>query len=140
MNGQRISLIYFYLISTISIVLLVIGIYHLVTFAINAISYDKYPLRYAGGEDCEYLYGKYPRGVDVVTVAPNGSTTPGGTVIPSPSPEEMEREKKACQKRIEAERKQNFIEDIRNAVVFTLMGTVLFALHFPLALKKAKDK
>ena len=134
MWGQRISLIYFYLISVISIILLVIGIYHLVTFTLNLTMYDKYPTRWGGVEEqCENNY--YPPRVlkQQIDIPPQ--------LEASPSAIDIEKQKQLCLKNLERERKLHMIENLKNTITFTLTGAILFGLHFPVALRKSgKEK
>lgn len=127
MIGKLITLIYFYLISAISIILIIIGIYSTVTFALNTTQYETYPLRYFS-EDCDNAY--------LMKVAPPG--TNGNES--STSAQEQERFKKECLTRQELQRKQNRIEDLRNSIVFTVVGLVLFIIHFPTARRIAQEK
>lgn len=129
--GRLISLIYFYLVSVIGIILLIIGLYNAVSFGVNSIVYDKYPLRYAGNEDCSYLTQS--------TVPAKPITPPDGTTA-SVSASEQEQQKAACERRVEAERKQHQVDDIKNGIYFTLIGIILLALHFPVALRRSAEK
>ena len=128
------GLIYFYLVSVIALILLVIGIHSSVTFVLNITQYNQYPPRYIG-EDCESIsspYYKSPYGPVAVDIAtPNQATL---------SAQEKGELKKQCETRVDFERKQHKLEDIRNAIVFTLVGAVLFLIHFPQARKLSKEK
>lgn len=125
MNGRIISIIYFYLISAISIILLVIGTYNTITFIVNSTFYDKYPLPYT--DQCEF----YPA-PEKTTPLPSGEN-------PQIQTEQLKQQQDACQKRIEDERQKRKVEDIKNAITFLLIGGVLFGLHFPLALKRSNS-
>jgi hypothetical protein len=129
--GKLISLIYFYLVSIIGIILLIIGLYNAVSFAVNSTLYDKYPLRYAGNEDCSYITRDF-------TSQPK--PLPADPSMASPSADQVEEQKAACERRVEAERKQHQVDDIKNGIYFTLIGIILLALHFPVALKKSAEK
>jgi len=127
MSGKTIATIYFYLISAASLALIVIGIFNIVNFIINSTQYDKYPLRYPQGS-CEvypYKFGPYPA-IDV-------RGTPA-----TPSAEEMEKQKQSCLLQEEVERKQHRIDDLKNSITFSLVGLVLFSIHFSLARKQSK--
>lgn len=128
MSGKTIATIYFYLISAASLMLIVIGIFSAVTFLINITQYDKYPLRYSQGS-CEMYPSKYGGGpypaVDARGVAATASA------------EEVEKQKQVCIAAEEAERKQHKLDDIKNSVMFTLVGIILFSIHFPLARKQS---
>ena len=127
--GKLISLIYFYLVSIIGIILLIIGLYNLVSFGVNSVLYEKYPLRYAGNEDCSYI----TRDFTPKEVAMTDS-------LASVSAEERDAQKEACEKRVEAERKQHQVDDIKNGIYFTIIGILLLALHFPVALRRSAEK
>ena len=127
MSGKTIATIYFYLISAASLALIVIGIFNTVNFFINITQYDKYPLRYSQG-DCEGGFG-YPMPYKIM---------PTDGIEATPSAQDLEKQKQVCQKQQEQDRKQHKIEDVRNAITFTLVGLVLFSIHFPLARKQSK--
>lgn len=127
MSGKTIATIYFYVISAASLALIVIGIFNIVNFGINITQYDKYPLRYPQGncENYPYKFGPYPA-IDV-----RGMPA-------TPSAQELEQQKQACLKQDMALSKQQKIDDLKNAITFTLVGSVLFLIHFPLARKQTK--
>lgn len=127
MNGKTIATTYFYLISTASVALIVIGIFNGINYTINKTQFAKYPPRWGGLPlDCEsrYKYGPYP--VDI--------TVP----VPTPDPERELREKELCEKQQNQEAKQHEIDDIKNTLSFTVIGSLLFLIHFPLARKSSK--
>ncbi len=128
MSGRTIATIYFYLVSAASLALIVIGIFNAVNFLINSTQYEKYPLKYPQGscDNFPYKFGPYPamevRGVPA-----------------TPSAKEQEQQKEACLKQEDALSKQQKIDDLKNAITFTLVGLVLFLIHFPNARKFSKD-
>src|SRR3989344_6164794 len=128
MSGKTIATIYFYVISAASLALIVIGIFNGVNFLINSTLYDKYPLKYPQGscESYPYKFGPYP------AMDARGE-------VGTPSAEELKKQKQACLKQENALSKQQKIDDLRNAVTFTLVGTVLFLIHFPLARKQSNS-
>lgn len=128
MPGKLIALIYFYLISAVSIGLLIFGVFSIGNLVINLTQYDKYPLKY-GIEQCDFL-SKYP--VPMVRVMPG---PPEGQEFATPSAQQLEDDKRKCLEQAEYERKQHKLDDIKNAVLFTLIGAVLFLIHYPLARK-----
>ncbi len=133
MVGRLIGLIYFYLVSVIALILLVIGIHSSVTFVLNITQYDQYPPRYIG-EDCGSIYSPFYKGpYGAVEVFPGSNPA-------TPSADEKAELKKQCETRVDFERKQHKLEDIRNAIVFTLVGAVLFLIHFPQARKLSQEK
>lgn len=137
MSGRLIATIYFYVISAGSLILIVIGIFNIVNFIINSTQYDKYPTRYFGpAGSCEsvpYKYGAYQVPVDIRGVPATPSANPGT----GPSAEELEKQKKECLGQEELDRKQHRIDDMKNAITFTMVGIVLFIIHFPLARKQS---
>ena len=129
MSGKTISIIYFYLVSIIGLVLLVIGIFHAVTFGVNNFVYDKYPLRYGGLDRCEEGYDiTKPTRIDIPQM------------VATPSAQEIERQKKLCLQNQEIERQQHKVDDIKNALTFILVGALLFGIHFPIALRRSREK
>lgn len=125
MSGKIIATIYFYLISAVSLFLIVLGIFATVTFIINMTQYEKYPLRYPQ-MDCELGYG-YSNPMPVRDF-----------VETTPSAQEIEKQTQACIRQQDEERKQHKVEDIKDAITFSLVGIILFAIHFPLARKQLK--
>lgn len=128
MSGKTIATIYFYLISAASLALIVIGIFNSVNFVINSTQYDKYPLRYPQGSCEGYPYkfgGPYPAMMDARGLPA------------TPSAQETEKQKQDCLKQEDAQSKQQKIDDLKNAITFTLVGSILFLIHFPLARKQA---
>lgn len=125
MSGKTIATIYFYLVSAASLALIVIGVFHTVNFVINSTQYEKYPLRWGPEVDCEtegyYRYGPIPEKITPAT----------------PSAKELEKQKELCVKQQEEERVRHKVDDIKNAATFTLIGVILFAIHFPLARRQS---
>jgi len=129
MSGKTIATIYFYIISAASLALIVIGIFNTVNFGINTTFYDKYPSRYGPSGNCEnypFKYGAYPalevRGVPA-----------------TPSAQELDKQKQLCLSQEEMESKQHKVDDIKNAITFTIVGLILFGIHFPLARKQSSS-
>ena len=130
MSGKTIATIYFYVISAASLALIVIGIFNAVNFGINVTQYDKYPLRYntpGGCENSPYKYGGPYPAVDI-----RGE-------VATPSAQELEKQKQLCLAQEEFDRKSHKVEDIKNSITFSLIGLVLFLIHFPLARKQSKN-
>lgn len=128
MSGKLIATIYFYIISAASLTLIVIGVFNAVNFGINITQYEKYPLRYPQGscENYPYKFGPYP--------AMDMRGFPA-----TPSAEELEKQKQECLKQEDALSKQQKIDDLKNAITFSLVGSILFLIHFPLARKQSKS-
>lgn len=131
MNGRVISVIYFYLVSIIGIILLIIGTHNAVTFAVNSTQFEKYPLQWGGGEDrCSYPM-----------MMPENKSAPSN--IPQPTDQDkksIEEQKKSCLASLESERKLHKVNNLKDAITFTLFGVILFGSHFPLALRRSKEK
>src|ERR1043165_9064861 len=127
MSAKLIGVIYLYLVSAASLALLVTGIFHGVTLFVNLTQYDQYPTRY-GTDTCDQ--GKYPipAGYSAPMAPP---TLPNAT----PSPQEIEDSKRICQIQVEKDRHDHKVQDIKDTLTFTLIGALLFGIHFPLARK-----
>ncbi|MDO8618460.1 MAG: hypothetical protein Q7R49_00785 [Candidatus Daviesbacteria bacterium] len=127
MSGKTISTIYFYIVSAASLVLIIIGIFNAINFTINSTQYDEYPLLYPQGSCEAYPYkfgGPYP----VVT---DGSA-------PNQSAADLAQQKQECLKQESMQRKQHMLEDMKNSIAFTIIGLILFSIHFPLARRQSK--
>jgi thiol:disulfide interchange protein len=131
MTGKHIAIIYFYLISTISIILMVIGIFNTVGFILNTTQYDEYPIPYRF-DDCENPGMFYPERSMRAPLDPTVAQA-------SMSAEEMQKQKVRCERQLEQERKQRKLDDIKNAFTFTFVGVALFLIHFPQARKMSKE-
>ncbi len=129
MSGKIIATIYFYVLSAAAILLMVIGVFNAVNFGVNSTMYDKYPLRYSQGS-CEFYPEKYGGSIPArIGLEPNAT----------PSAEESARQKSICIEMEEKERVQHRIDDLKNAITFTLVGVLLFVIHFPQAKKFSKS-
>ena len=128
MSAKHIALIYFYIISAAALALIVTGIFQSVNYVVNITQYQQYPVGYRE-TDCETSPYQYAKPMAV----------PEGVPAPTPTAQEIEKQKKNCEKQLARERKQQQLDDLKNAVTFSLVGTVLFAIHFPLALKRSKE-
>ncbi len=129
MSGKTIATIYFYLISAVSLFLIVIGIFSVVTFIINSTEYDKYPLRYTQ-PDCEFSFNNYPYPAKPMSLDEKSSTS---------SAQDLAKQKQFCLNQQEIDRKQHRIEDLKNSLAFSLIGIVLFLIHFPQARKHSRS-
>lgn len=129
MSGKQISLIYFYLVSAASLALIVVGIFNTVNFLANNFFYDEYPLRYQI-VDCR---GNYPY--------KGPAPVPGGADFfpATPSAAEQQESQKNCEEQLALQRKQQKVDDIKSAVTFSLVGVILFGLHFTQARKHSKS-
>lgn len=125
MSGKTIATIYFYLISAAALALIVIGIFNGVNFVINSTQYEKYPLRFGQVIDCNNNFGPVPYKI-ISPTSPESAT---------PSAQDLQKQKQQCETNVELQRKQYRLDDIKNTVAFTLVGIILFSIHFPLARK-----
>lgn len=124
MSPKIIAAIYFYLVSVGSLVLIVIGVFSTVNFIVNTTQFREYPLPYY--ENCENQIGlARPINPDVKSEA-------------SLSAIEREEMLKSCQKNLEQRRVQQRVDDLKGAITFTLVGLILFGIHFPLARRQTK--
>ncbi|OGE32248.1 hypothetical protein A3C59_04555 [Candidatus Daviesbacteria bacterium RIFCSPHIGHO2_02_FULL_36_13] len=130
MPGKTIATIYFYIISAASLALIVIGIFNAVNFLINSTQYDKYPLRYPQA-DCENSVYPYAKPITLDDV--NGATRSAQDIL------DIKRQRQLCLNQQEEDRKQHKIDDLKNSITFTLVGLILFAIHFPLARKQSNS-
>lgn len=126
MIGKQVSLIYFYLISAGALGLIVIGIFNSVNFMVNITQYKEYPLRYQ--QDCENIY---PASVKIV---------PPSVGYPFPATQsaaEVDVQRQVCQRNVEKQRKQQMLDDLKNSITFSLVGSILFLIHFPIARRQS---
>lgn len=133
MSGKTIATIYFFVISAASLVLIVIGIFNAVNFVINSTQYEKYPLRYGGVSNCEFTKD-YPIGGGMTRVMVEPAESVPATSNAEVDPQARER----CLANEEEERRQHRVDDLKNAITFTLVGVVLFLIHFPQARKRSQ--
>lgn len=158
---KLIPLIYFYAVSLVGLVLLIIGIFADVHFLVNKFSYAEYPLPYSGAERCVQ-----PQPVPLMNgeTAPEtgGTTSAGGSMgttmkvekgtakiaEPMPSgdpsmiihtvPYQMPNSYyNDCLKQVALERKQAEVGDMEKGITYTLVGLIVFSLHFYYARKKS---
>lgn len=123
--GKLIALVYFYVISAVSLGLIIIGIFNVGNLVINLTQYDVYPPRY-GYDNCESGYGsKAPYAAPLQPEASMGA-------------EQAQRQKELCLMQVELDRKQHKLDDVKNSVLFTSIGIILFLIHFPQARKQSK--
>ena len=123
MSGKLIGIIYFYVVSVISLVLIIIGVFHIISFSLNITQFEKYPL----------LYGE-----DRCTIVPAPVSGPDMKQLPIDATASAQQ-KSDCLAQLEMERKQRKVNDLKNAIAFPLLGIILFSIHFPIALKRSKN-
>lgn len=104
--------IYFYTVSLIGLVLLIIGIFSDIHYLVNISSDSKYPLPYAVDQRC------------IIPSAP----IPSGTVEKQ-SPEQSNAYQ-TCLSGIEEERTTTQRNDLEKALSYTLVGFIVFGIHF----------
>lgn len=90
---KLIPTIYFYLLSAIGIVLLIIGVFNSFHYVVGITVYDKYPLKYGNESRCQYL--SYPA-KEIGVESSAGST----------DSVDQEKVKKGCLDSLEVERKK----------------------------------
>ncbi len=118
---KLIPTIYFYLLSAVGIVLLIIGVFNAFHYVVGLTAYEKYPLKYGNESRCQYMS---------VPAKEIGVETSGDSV-------EQEQAKKDCLNSLEAERKNTKIDDFEKAIAFTVVGLVVFTVHFYFARKRS---
>ena len=134
MHPRIIALIYFYVVSAAALMLFVIGIFRAVNLGVNLIAYDTYPLLYA--QDCN------SGGVVPVSISSKVASSP---VAPAsepatPSAQQLQSQIDACLAGQSQERKQQEVSDIKDSITFTLVGLILFLIHFPIARRMSAEK
>ena len=112
---KLIPTIYFYLLSAIGMVLLIIGLFNITHYITGIASYDKYPLRYGAESRCEYMPQPVP--------AEDMKAVPSNT-------------KEDCLKSLEKERATTKADDLEKSISFTVIGLLIFAIHFYFARKQ----
>ncbi len=116
---KLIPTIYFYLVSLIGFVLLIIGIFASIHYVVNTTQFPKYPLGYDATQRCAPI--------QLMPVK-----APAGVVQPAQIPTSYE----SCVAQVEQERKQLQIQDLEKAISFTLIGLLVFTTHFFYARRK----
>jgi len=116
---KLIPTIYFYTVSLIGLVLLIIGIFASIHFVVNITQFSNYPLGYNPIDRCQT-----PQPVPA-----KGTTEP---VISTVSKED-------CLKEVDQERQLLKTQDLEKAVSFTIIGSIVFSIHFYFARKQSKS-
>lgn len=114
---KLISTIYFYLLSAIGMVLLIIGLFNSVHFITGITAYDKYPLGSGTEARCDFL----PQPVSV-----EGAKNIQADV----------NAKNDCLKNLEKERLTKKADDLEKSISFTVIGLLVFLTHFYFARKQ----
>lgn len=115
---MRIASLYFYTLSLVGFVLLLIGIFASIHYIVGVTQYSQYPLGYSTATRC----------------LPMAEPVPTGTVVPKKSAPNMAYLE--CMKGIEQDREALQTADLEKAFSFTLIGLLVFGLHFYLARKQ----
>ncbi len=114
---KLIPTIYFYLLSAIGMVLLIIGLFNSVHFITGITAYDKYPLRNGSESRCDYM-----------------------PTVPAPvegqKPIVVDNAKGDCLKSLEKERQTTKADDLEKSISFTAIGLLVFGIHFYFARKQ----
>ena len=114
---QLIKAIYTYLMMAIGIALIITGIFNTTNFIVKKITLKEYPIN-------SY---EYPYPIDRTTVTVDGKE--------SNTKNELTAEEK---QKNEDFRQSKQVQDLTNALVFLIVGTFLFTLHWKLS--KSLDK
>jgi len=116
---KLIPAIYFYLLSLIGFVLLIIGIFGSVHFITGIAIYNKYPLPNGIENQCNYAIP-----------LPQGEIKSGMPVIYN-----QNQQYSNCIKNLEEERTLIKKQDLEKALSFSLIGLLVFGIHFYFARK-----
>lgn len=117
MSPKIIAAIYFYLVSAGSLILIVVGVFLIVNFIVNSTQFKEYPLPYY--DSCD---------ISMRSISPDDQAEASASV----------EEKQRCEKNLEHRRTQQRVDDLKGAITFTLVGLILFGIHFPLARRQTK--
>lgn len=109
--------------------LLIIGIFASIHFLINTFTYSEYPVGYDVTQRCSAIY-QQPMSPLKVT----GATPP----IPSGQPIQNQQMHTDCLNQVALERKQLQTQDLEKALSFTLIGLLVFGIHFYFARRTSR--
>jgi hypothetical protein len=109
--------IYFYVVSLIGLILLIIGVFSDVHYFVNVSSGSVYPLPYSGPERCVVP-------VPAISGAPEKQTPDAQKVYQD------------CLKSVEEERRTTQRNDLEKALSYTIVGAIVFGIHFYFARKQ----
>lgn len=113
---KLIPTIYFYTVSLIGLVLLIVGIFASIHYVVNVTQYSKYPLGYGLESRCGQNLSQPVKGVAQPMIMENYNS---------------------CVQEVEQERQQLKTQDLEKAISFTLIGAVVFGIHFYFARKQS---
>jgi len=114
---KLIPTIYFYILSLVGMVLLIIGLFTTVHYIVGVSAYPKYPLPYGNESRCTMMF------------VPDEKS--------SVSPEQVKND---CLKDLEGERVITKANDLEKSISFTLIGLAVFGIHFYFARKTKKTE
>ena len=113
--------IYFYLLSAVGMVLIIIGLFNSTHYIVGVTAYDKYPLGYSPESRCEFT----PKPVLLE-----------GQIEVESSPEDLQKSKDECLKSVEEERRNKKVDDLEKSITFTAIGLLVFGAHFYFARRR----
>lgn len=117
---KLIPILYFYILSIIGMVLFIIGLFHTFHYVIGTTMYEKYPLRYNAESRCDFIGRPVP--------------------LDAKATLEVNKEVKSdCLKSLEQERINTKIDDLEKSIAFTIIGLLVFGIHFYLARKERRE-
>lgn len=119
---RLIPTIYFYLLSAIGMVLIIIGLFNAAHYIVGVTAYDKYPLGYGPESRCEYM--------------PKPALLEGQTQPTQSDKETEQKAKEDCLKTVETERQNKKVDDLEKSITFTSIGLLVFGAHFYFARKQ----
>jgi hypothetical protein len=111
---KLIPTIFYYILSLIGIILLIIGAFNSIHFALGSTLYDKYPLRYNDESRCFF--------------PPNDV-----------SPQQVVQSRQECYANLESERIHTKYDDMEKSISFIIIGIAVYGLNFYFS-KRMKDK
>ena len=113
--SKTIPVLYFYLLSAVGMILIIIGLFNSFKYAVNTIAYDKYPLQYGSEMRCTTMYPPFS---SAETVPQKEKALPN------------EKIKEDCLKGLEEERQIQKVNDLQNSIAYTVIGSLVFGIHF----------
>ena len=112
---KLIPTIYFYTVSLIGLVLLIIGIFASIHYIVNVTQFSKYPLGYGVESRCQTPQPGPVKGVGQPMIMVDNN----------------------CLQEVEQERQQLKTKDLEKSISFTLIGVLVFGIHFYFARRQS---
>jgi hypothetical protein len=111
--GKFLKTLYFYLFSSIGLILVIIGVFQISDFAVRKYLLPKYNLGYEENR-CDYL------------------TQPAMPAKEEAAPTEsdLKEQAKKCEEKLEEYRKYKEVTDFARGISFIVVGGIVFAFHF----------